>query len=144
MSLWHALFGHRPELRHHGHLAGRGDYATHVEVESDYQDALEQIVGGRSEAGARFECTAFLVPESDNPDEPNAVAVHISGFRVGFLNREESEQYGAFLADADLTGVASCDALVFGGWRRHGAPGSFAVSLDLDWPLRLQEALPQD
>ncbi len=144
MTLWRQLFGHGPELRHHGHLAGTGEYATDVEAESEYQDALERIVGDRGEEEARHECTAFLVPESDDPAEPNAVAIHISGYKVGALNREEGERYRAFLASAELDRVASCDAVVYGGWKRDGIEGYFAVRLDLRWPLDLQEAVPQE
>jgi hypothetical protein len=142
MNLWQSCSGiHRVEAPRPS--CRTGDYASHVEVESDYQVALEQIVGGRSEDEVQFECTAFLVPESDNPDEPNAVAVHISGWIVGYLDREESEQYCTFLGSSDLNGVASCDAFIYGGWKRQESEGYFAVRLDLEWPLRLQEEVPQ-
>ncbi|HEX2554888.1 MAG TPA: hypothetical protein VHL98_14400 [Microvirga sp.] len=144
MNLWRHLFGHDPALRHHGHLAGTGEYATHVEAESEYQDALEAIVGGRSEAEAWHECTAFLVPETDDPADPHAVAVQVGGLKVGALNREEGERYRAFLAAAELDRVASCDAVIYGGWRRGGAEGYFNVRLDLLWPLELREAVPEE
>ena len=142
MSLWEQLFGHRLDMRHHGHLAGAGAYATHVGIEFAFQDALEAIVGGRTEDGANFECTAFLVPERREDEELAVVAVHISGYTVGYLNHEDGERYRGFLASADLVGVASCDAIIIGGWRREDGDGYFQVCLDLAWPLRLQEELP--
>jgi hypothetical protein len=142
MTLWEHLFGHGVALRHHGHLAGTGAYATHAEIEFDYQAALEAIVGGGTEAGANFECTAFLVPERKDEDAADFVAIHISGYKVGYLNHENGERYREFLASADLSGFASCDGLIAGGWKREEGEGYFQVQLDLEWPLRLQEEVP--
>ena len=47
-------------------LAGDGSYRVEVVGESHYQEALEAICGGRTEEGARQECTATLVPEPTN------------------------------------------------------------------------------
>ncbi len=142
MGLLQHLFGTAVHLRHHRHLAGTGGFSTHVEVEFDYQDALEHIAGGRTREGAHIECTAFLVPEPERLDVPGSVAVHISGYKVGYLSREDGRQYRRFLASTDRAAPALCDALIVGGWVREDGEGAFAVQLDLAWPLRFVEELP--
>jgi hypothetical protein len=131
--------GERPRLKHHGHLAATGEYGTHVWDEAAHQDAFEQVVGGRTAQGACHECTAFLVPEPDDEYDPDRVGVHVAGCLLGYLSREHAEAYHAFLADAELKTVASCDALIEGGWVRGAEHGMFSIRLDVKWPLRLEE-----
>jgi hypothetical protein len=133
------LLGGKPRLRHHGHLAGTGEYATHVAGADDYGAAFEQVVGGRTHHSAYHECTAFLVPDPNQPFDPDAVAVVVSGCTVGYLGPEEARQYREFLNDAELGTAGSCDALIEGGWQRGNARGAFLIRLDLEWPLRLEE-----
>jgi hypothetical protein len=131
--------GERPRLKHRGHLAATGAYSTHVSGEAAHQDAFEQVLGGRTEEGAYHECTAFLVPDADEGYDADAIGVYVAGCRLGYLTRDNAEEYRAFLEDAALTTVASCDALIEGGWARGTERGMFSIRLDLEWPPRLEE-----
>jgi hypothetical protein len=69
---------------------------------------------GDDPRGLWFEAT--LVPEPDNPDDPNAVAVrNESGERVGYLRRSVAKQYQARLAQL---GRVTCPARLRGGTAR--------------------------
>jgi hypothetical protein len=53
--------------------------------ESFHQENLWRVVGGHRDEYVRCPVTAVLVPEYDNPHDPNAIAVHIMGLPVGHL-----------------------------------------------------------
>ncbi len=141
MSILHQMFRSKVSLKHHRRMAGTGEYTTHIDASSG-QDAFDLVIGARGPDGVHFECTAFLVPEPESLDIPGSVAVHISGCKVGYLSREDGLRYRRFLAGAERRGPALCDALVTGGWVREGGEGTFAVRLDLAWPLRFDEDIP--
>lgn len=61
--------------------------------ESNYQGALWQVVGVRTRDRVRFSIHAVLIPETDNPYDPNAISVWISGSRVGYLSRADAADY---------------------------------------------------
>ena len=82
------------------------------------------------------------IPISQDLDPPGSVAVDIVGYRVCTLSGPEGERYRRFLASTGRGGMASCDALVTGGWLREEGEGYFAVHLDLAWPLRFHEDVP--
>lgn len=50
--------------------------------------ALEQL-----KAGARLD----LVPEFDNPHDPNAIAIYYEGFKLGFVPQDCNEQLATML-----------------------------------------------
>ncbi len=62
--------------------------------ESRYQDSLWSLAGtdDRSER-IRISVTALLVPETDNPHDPQAVAVWVDGLKVGHLSRADARLY---------------------------------------------------
>jgi hypothetical protein len=113
-----------------------GGYRVDVAGESYYQDALEQVCGGRSSEGSYLACVASLVPEPDNPYDANAVAVYIDGLKVGHLPREVAVSFVPISTRLHTLGrSASCAALVVGGWDRgSGDVGHFGVQLDLASP----------
>ncbi len=113
-----------------------GGYRVDVAGESYYEDALEEVCGGRSSDGAYLTCVAELVPEPDNPYDANAVAVHIDGLQVGQLPRKVASSFVPIAQRLAALGVtASCSALVVGGWDRgDGDVGHFGVQLDLASP----------
>jgi len=105
--------------------------------DAPYQDALLELTGGRRRyGGVRLECIARLVPEPDNPVDPGAIAVTISGLVVGYLSRIDAARYSDVISDALTgTGEASCKAVIVGGWEReHGRIGMFGVRLRLGSP----------
>ncbi|MFN2490117.1 MAG: HIRAN domain-containing protein [Actinomycetota bacterium] len=117
--------------------------ALQVVGESYYQDALEQVCGGRCEEGASEEVIAALVLNPDNTWDPNAVSVEVNGKRVGHLPRTAAEAYqpvGKHLAELGMVGV--CNAYIAGGWERKRGKdrGHFGISLDLAAP---ENCLPE-
>jgi hypothetical protein len=112
---------------------GPGTYDVDVVGESHYQEALESICGGRTEDSQRLEVEAFLVPESDNPHDSEAVRIEIQDQTVGYLDRETARSFRERMAEIGLTpAAAKCSAIIVGGWDRgDGDRGNFGVKLDL-------------
>jgi len=119
-------------------ITGNGTFEQEIVGESHYQDALERICGGRTEDGAHFETSALLVYEDDNPYDNQAVAVVISGAKVGHLSRPVARAFRAQLAAANAPRgwPIRCKALIVGGWLRDGDDGEdrghFGVKLDFN------------
>jgi len=67
-------------------LPGPGTYSLDVVGESNYQDALDEIVGERTDESAEFYTKAELYLESNNKYDKNAVRVDIDGLTVGYLS----------------------------------------------------------
>jgi hypothetical protein len=67
--------------------------------------ALRAIVGDdHRTSGSEHHRTATLMPEPDNPHDPQAVAVHIDERRVGYLARNDAARYHAAVADIQASG----------------------------------------
>jgi hypothetical protein len=107
--------------------------------ESHHQDALTAIVGGKGAESVRIPTQATLVPEPDNPYDPNAVAVYIAGRKVGHLPRPAAQAFapvGRRLAEQRQVGA--CSATITGGWDRgDGDTRHFGITLDLAHPDQL-------
>jgi len=116
-----------------------GGVEVGVVGESHYQDALLAIVGGKRPQSVRIPTQATLVPEPDNPYDPNAVAVYVAGRKVGHLPRPAAQAFapvGKGLAEQRQIGV--CSAIITGRWDRgDGDTGHFGVTLDLARPDQL-------
>jgi|SRR5882724_3456539 len=109
------------------------DYSVEIAGESHYQDALEEICGGRDTASTHLTVTARLVREDDNPYDDQAVKVIIHGHHVGYLSRADAGRYRAL-----PTAPAELPALIVGGWDRGDrGVGQYGVRL----ALRLDESL---
>lgn len=112
-----------------------GGFDVAVVGESNYQEALERICGGRSADGASHDCTAVLRPEPQNPYDPNAIRVEIDGLLVGYLARPAAKAYGPVAERLTQQGqIGTCDARIVGGWERgdeYAERGHFGVRLDL-------------
>lgn len=141
-ALLHALGEERPADRHRlrGRVGGDlpitlgGDRLVEVVGESHHQDALLTISGGqRHYGGVELEAVAELVPDPDNPFDPDAVEVDIDGMVVGHLARDDARLLRP-LVDDSLTrhGRATCRATIRGGWDRgRDEVGFFGVTLRL-------------
>ncbi len=126
-----------------GMVEASGDYTCEVVGESHYQNALERIVGERTEEGADHECIALIVPEPTNRHDPNAMRVDIEGMTVGYLSRRDAKTLRALLREQSVDGPISTGAIIVGGWDRGGDDvGSFGVRLDvpLNKPIRIVPA----
>ena len=116
-------------------LSGDGTYATEAVGESEYQDELSQIVGGKQERSVEHFCTAILVPEPRNPYDSNAIVVTIDGLQVGYLSRPLAKVWSERLARIGKpTGLTQVPAVIVGGWKRQKRgktdEGHFGVKLD--------------
>ena len=61
---------------------------------SHYQDALRRSAGAEGPVSIRRDVEAALVPEPENPHDPNAVRVEVDGELVGYLARDDALRYG--------------------------------------------------
>lgn len=114
-----------------------GDFPDwEVVGESHYQDNLWSIVGQKwmADRRVRFEASAALIPEPDNPHDRNAVAVHIASLITGYLSREDAEQHQPRIAarQAKIGGPVQLPALIAGGGQRRDGPGQLGVFLRHD------------
>lgn len=109
-----------------------GEETVAVVGESHHQDALLALTGGRRHYGGVDVWTAAeLVPDPTDPIDPEAIAVLVSGERVGWLPRPAAHRYRS-LVEAALArdGEASCVARIRGGWDRgRDDIGRFGVVL---------------
>lgn len=62
--------------------------------ESYRQDALRQLW-----TGPETTFDAVMIPENNNPHDPNAVRVEIKATHVGYLSRETAEAYRSYMND---------------------------------------------
>lgn len=121
-------------------IIGDGEYGFDIVGESRYQDRLQAIAGPRTEEGCDHACTAVLLPEPDNPYDPNAVSVAIDGHVVGYLARSATVVFITALAGASYT-AAACRARIRGGWDRGPDDrGYYGVKLDAILPFNLIQA----
>lgn len=141
MSLLRRLFGgSRPttvEIAATLLAPTRMDAIVEVVGESNYQDALARVSGGRTGDGpANPAQVAVLWPERNNRYDRNAIAVKITGRTVGYLSRDNAVRYQAVVRWADAHDrTVACNATVTGGWDRGGGDkGSFGVVLHLGSP----------
>ena len=112
-----------------------GDDALEVVGESNYQDALWTIVGGRQREPVRYETEAVLEPEPHNRHDPNAIRVLVEGHLVGYLSREDAAAYvpGLLRLMKDCpTGRVALEAQIVGGGPRRDGIGFLGVFLDHD------------
>jgi hypothetical protein len=84
--------------------------------ESHYQSALWAAAGlenTRQRVGV--ECIAELIPEPDNPHDPKAIRVVVSGQCVGYLSRGVARLYGKRIREMRSGGQPTiCDAFIGG------------------------------
>lgn len=96
-----------------------GRELVNVAGESHYQDALRRIAGEEQ----RLEVDAALIPEPNNPHDPNAIRVEIHDEKVGYLPRDVAPAYGPLVKEpAERGRTAVCEAMVRG---RDGIYGVF-------------------
>lgn len=112
-------------------IDGDGVFRVAIVGESHYQDAL-QAVGRGMKAGDRKAVEAEVIPEKGNRYDPNAVCVQIAGKTVGYIKREQNEQFRRHLTELghrDATVV--CRAQLRRGQKGRGELGLLGVWLDL-------------
>jgi hypothetical protein len=110
-----------------------GRFSLPVVGEKRYQEAIEEIAGGKTEDGAHCYSRATLALEDENRYDRNAVRVDIDGRTVGYLARDDAVQYRKELRKHGAAKVTlECEAIIVGGWSRgDGDEGHFGVRLDM-------------
>ena len=100
-----------------GKITGGHACAFDVVGESYYQPALRKLRNGRHMATDN-DFVADIVAEPDNPHDPNACAIYIEGFKVGYLPRDAATDFQQQVADMGLTGIwrLQTKAKLSGGW----------------------------
>ena len=109
-----------------------GRHDLEVVGESQYQDALgERPAAARPSAS---EVQAVLLPEPDNPYDPNAITVLIDGAKVGYLCRDDAHAYrpGLLALGARYQALIALAGVVVGGGMRQDGPGLLGVWLSHD------------
>ena len=110
--------------------------------ESHYQDALEEICGGKEPDGAKYHCTAFVASDPGNRYDPNAIEVRIEGALVGYFDKDAALACHKELQQAGKSSCRfDCPAFICGGWDDGETEGSFGVKLGLVWPPQVDGAL---
>lgn len=77
-------------------LPGSNNFpSTEVVGESWREKQIAAAIGGKPRADKEVELTlpAELVPEPDNPHDPNAISVRVRGHVVGYLSKEDAARY---------------------------------------------------
>ncbi|MSQ23483.1 MAG: hypothetical protein EXR58_02870 [Chloroflexi bacterium] len=104
--------------------------------EASYQAALLAMFGPKRKDAANIMTVATLVPEPDNPEDKNAVAVQIKGRTVGYLSRPMAASY----VGLGLGLRRNVPVRIKGGWRKSkGDEGFYGVELRI--PADLAEKL---
>lgn len=112
-----------------------GDETLEVVGESNYQEALWKIVGGRRRERVRHDVAAVLLPEPDNQFDANAIKVLIDGNLVGYLSRQDAVAYGPgllALMNESANGLVALEATIVGGGQRSDGRGFLGVFIDHD------------
>jgi hypothetical protein len=111
-----------------------GDDSVAVVGESHYQEALAAAAGPKRSGGVEVRTRFALVPEPENPHDPNAIAVRLEdGATVGYLNRADAVAYGPLLAQCAARGQPGVtDGVILGG--DVGRDTAFGVWLHLRGP----------
>lgn len=92
---WVAIRSAWPKMPNISGIAWMSDGRFKIDVvgESHYVAALEQILTTRGTARESYQevkAPCVLVREPDNPHDPNAVAVQVDGWKVGYIPRENA------------------------------------------------------
>jgi len=99
-----------------------------------HQETLQIICGNKCEEGVPIYKQAIIIPENDNPDDPNAVRIEIGGESIGHLSRHNATVWRGKMISEKRSGEVMCLAQIV--WDRgYIAEGSYGVLLDIDLSL---------
>lgn len=114
------------------YIAGDGEYDIEVDGTSEFQETLEWLARGLGEEPTDYECTAVLVPDVDDPDDPDAISVMVLGQLVGYLPPDSGERMLRAMESWKFD-YAKCEAVIGGGWYRNKDDrGDFQIWLDVN------------
>lgn len=142
MGLFKLLFGiqgpERTEPRDRLHLTPAPTFNCDIVGEASYQDALDELCGGKCEEGFDLAATAQLCFQDDNPYDPNAVVVLIDCKVVGYIPRSLASRFRSEILRINPAELpVTCNAKIVGGWARsRGDEGHYGVKLSIAEPLQ--------
>ena len=112
-------------------LFGKSDLP--VAGTSHRQDVLVRIAGDALQRGEHVAFTALLVPEPENPHDPNAIAVVAEDHGpVGYFGRRDALRYRAMAEELLRRGaIGVCEAFLTGGGADRATIG---VRLEIEGP----------
>lgn len=112
-------------------IEGDGTYSFNIVGESYYQEALDEIAGGKKQDESHdLEVLATLGTQNSNPHDSMAVVVTIGGKCVGYLSREHARWLRGQFNSAD-TVLWVVKAKIVGGWFNETGEGHYGVRLDI-------------
>lgn len=102
--------------------------------EASYQDALWSICGGVLGDRIRHRIDALLIPEPENPYDPNAIRVEVQGRLVAYFCRDDAAEYQSGLQSLMNRhgGHVGLRGVIVGGGQYPDGPGRLGVWLDHD------------
>ena len=115
------------------HWQGNGDYVLPCAGSSHYHDALAAVAVHPAGRQALTFCRVLLMPEDNNPHDPQAVAVYAEGRKAAHLSRNDAQAYRAAVLGHGLQlGPMTCDAAISKGLATPAKSYSYALELDID------------
>jgi HIRAN domain len=110
-----------------------GGFDLAVVGESHYQMTLRRLAGYRRQRRQEVVFRAWLLPDTQNPYDGNAVVVVLDdGQQLGHLDRDYAAEFQPALLQLDAEGfVCHCRAKLIGG---YGDKPSIGVLLDVRDP----------
>jgi hypothetical protein len=114
-------------------LKGDGSFSQEIKGEQAYKEAIDLFGQFLVDYHpGEDEILVMVELEPDNKYDQNAVRVEAGQTTVGYIPREEAEQFGKELAE--FGGRATCNATLF--WSPND--GRSSISLDVLRPLKLE------
>jgi hypothetical protein len=118
-----------PDRVLHTKLDGPGLFRFEVAAQNHYQPAILQLLQNRFQESAALESTAqsaeyyvtaILRSEPSNPHDCNAIAVEISGLKVGHLDRHTAAKLTNQCKRLGFDQIAATCKAKLSGYRSHG------------------------
>lgn len=108
---------------------------------SHHQTALLRLAGKKGQFSKNERFRVLLIPEPDNPHDPNAVRVQFKELLLGYLPKKHAAEYLSQTSAAGYHNATSnVSADIIGGWKSERDEGSFGLRLLYDRPLRFAKA----
>ena len=115
---------------------GAGKRRVECVGESQYQDALSAIAGGKRRESQYIDTNAEVRREPGNAHDPNAIQVLIAAKLVAYLPRGQAARYAPAMDRRGMQALA-CAAQIRGGWKNGMDEGGFGVVVWLPWPGKI-------
>lgn len=116
-------------------------YDFEVVGESSYQAALRAIVGPETDDGHSLVVDVWLICETNNPHDRNAVAVVVQERKVGYLPRRDAAEYRRELREVtgSIPSARTKGMIVGGGLKKKtGERMHLGIRIDLVIPPEIE------